>query len=418
MKVIVIGSGLAGVTAAWYLNQNDCEVIVLDRAAGPALETSFANGSLITAGLTNPWNSPGVFGQLIKTIGREDSPMLLRPRAIAGMLRWGTAFLRNSTPQRFEQAWLRNVRFAQYSQRVMAALLQNEPLQFDHARRGTLSVQRNRAGMDEAEKTAEFLKQVDVPHQLLSVDQLLELQPALAPIREELSGAVHYPDDEVGDAHKFCEELCRVSERRGVDFRFGEAVAQLVKHGDRVDGVVTANGTLTADAYVLAAGAYSVGLAKPLGLRLPIRPVKGYSITVPTSGWPQRPQYPVLDSELHAVLTPVGDRLRVAGTAEFAGFDTTISSPRVTHIRSLLRKTYPQFEAQLSDAEVTPWTGLRPMTPESYPILGRSPISNLFLNTGHGAQGWTMACGSGKLVADIVCGREPDVALDGLRFRQ
>lgn len=418
MRVIVIGSGLAGVTAAWHLNQNDCEVTVLDRAAGPALETSFANGSLITAGLTNPWNSPGAFGQLLRSIGREHSPMLLRPRAIPGMLRWGIAFLRNSSPHRYEQAWLRNVRFAQYSQRVMAALLQNESLQFDYVRRGTLSVYRSRAGMDEGIRAAEFLHQVNVAHRQLTVDQLLELQPALAPIREELAGAVHYPDDEVGDARRFCEELRRVSERRGVVFRFGESVSRLLKDGDRIDGVVTDNGKLTADAYVLAAGSYSVGLARPLGLRLPIRPVKGYSITVSTSGWLQRPQYPVLDAELHAVVTPVGDLLRVAGTAEFAGFDTAINPQRVANIRRLLRKVYPQFEAQLSDADVTPWTGLRPMTPESYPILGRSPISNLFLNTGHGSQGWSMACGSGKLVADIACGREPDVALDGFGYRQ
>lgn len=417
MKVIVIGSGLAGITSAWFLSQNNCEVTVVDRTTGPAQETSFANGSLMTPSLADPWNSPGVLGILIRTIGREDSPMLLRPRAALSMLKWGLAFLRGSSRHRFEQAYLRNVRFSKYSQRVMHDLLQGATLRFDHVRRGALTISRNAAELEDSIRTARALGQVDVRHRVLTVDELLEMQSALSPIAANLAGGIFYPDEEVGDARLFCEELRRLSEERGVRFRYNEEVLRFDRRGNEIEGVVTPGGTLVADAYVMAAGSFSVGLTRPLGLRLPIRPVKGYSITMPIGDWPQRPQYPVRDTDLHAVVVPVGDRLRVAGTAEFAGYDTTITTPRVDNLRGLLRRIYPEFEAGLEDTDVTPWTGLRPMTPDSSPILGRSPITNLFLNTGHGSLGWTMACGSGKAVADIVCGREPEVDLDGLGYR-
>lgn len=417
MKVIVIGSGLAGMTAAWFLSRNGCEVTVIDRSAGPAMETSFANGSLITASLSDPWNSPGVFKTLIGTIGREDSPMLLRPRAVLGMIGWGVDFLRNSSRPRFEQAYLRNVRFSKFSQQVMRDLVQEVTLRFDHARCGTLQIFREAADLDGGIRTARFLEQVNVAHRALSIDELLELQPALAPIASDLAGAIIFPDDEVGDAHQFCEELRRACENRGVQFLYSREVVALRRQHKDIVSVQTVDDTLTADAYVVAAGSFSAALLRPLGLRLPIRPAKGYSITMPMGDWPQRPRYPLLDPQLHAVVVPLGDRLRAAGTAEFTGFDTSITAPRVNNLRGLLRRIYPDFEARLEDADVTAWAGLRPMTSDGSPILGRSPIRNLFLNTGHGPLGWTMACGSGKVVADVVCGRDATVDLDGFGYR-
>ena len=418
MKIIVIGSGLAGIASAYYLSRSDCRVTVVDRATGPAKETSFANGSLITPSLADPWNEPGVFKALVSSIGREDSPMLLRPGAVAGMVGWGISFLRNSSRHRFEQAYLRNVRFSQYSLRVMHQLLREVDLKFDHARDGTIKVFRDAAALEEGMKTARFLEQADVEHRALTVDELLEMQPALTPVAERLAGAIAYPDDEVGDAHLFCEELHRASEDRGVSFRYGQEVSRLLLRGNEVQGVVTREATLTADAYVLAAGSFSVALARPLGLRLPIRPAKGYSITMPMGDWPQRPRYPIIDRQLRAAVVPVGDRLRVAGTAEFAGYDTTIAEPRVRNLRAVLRQTYPQFEEQLGAmTDLNAWAGLRPMTADGSPILGRSPITNLYLNTGHGALGWTMACGSGKAVADVICGRDADVDLAGFEHR-
>ena len=417
MKVIVIGSGVVGITTAYYLSLRDCRVTVVDRATGPAKETSFANGSLLTPSHADPWNEPGVFKTLMNSIGREDSPMLLRPGAVVGMVGWGISFLRNSSPRRFEQAYLRNVRFSQYSQRVMRDLLQEVRLEFDHVLDGTIKVFREAAALEDGIKTAHFLKQVNVEHRVLTVDELLEMQPTLTPTAGHLAGAIAYPDDEVGDARLFCEELRRVSEDRGVTFRYSQQVLRFVRRGNEIQGVVTPRVTLAADAYVLAAGSFSVALARQLGFRLPIRPAKGYSITMPMGDWPQPPRYPIIDGQLHAAVVPVGDRLRVAGTAEFAGYDTTIAEPRVDNLRALLRQTYPEFEAQLGDADVNAWAGLRPMTADGSPILGRSPMTNLYLNTGHGALGWTMACGSGKAVADVVCGREPDVDLGGLEYR-
>ena len=418
MKVIVIGAGLAGVTTACYLSANGAEVTVVDRAQGPAKETSFANGSMITPSLADPWNAPGVFKALLGSLGQDDSPMLLRAAALPGMVGWGVRFLRNSGARQFEEAYLRNVRFSQYSQRVMRQLRQQRELEFDYAADGTIKLFRNAEALENGIKMAHFLKQVNVEHRVLEVDELLKMQPALATVADELSGAVAYPGDETGDAWKFCVQLARLIEDEGVTFRYSEGVLRFNRKNKQLDGLVTPRGNLRADAYVLAAGSFSTGLARQLGFRLPVRPAKGYSITVPVGAWTQRPRYPLVDDELHAAVVPVGDRLRVAGTAEFAGYDTTIDGTRVANLRGLLARTYPDFEASIGNADINAWTGLRPMTHDGSPILGRSPVENLYLNTGHGPLGWTMACGSGKVVADIVCGNEPEIDLGGFGYRR
>jgi len=416
VKVIVIGSGLAGITTAYYLNANGAQVTVVDRAPGPAKETSFANGSMLTPSLADPWNSPGVFKTLLESLGREDSPMLLRPSAVLSMLGWGISFLRNSNARRFEEAYLRNVRFSQYSQRVMHELLQHRKLDFDHAADGTIKLFRDARALEAGIKTAHFLKQVNVEHRVLDVDALLDMEPALAPVARQLVGAIAYPGDETGDARKFCEELRRVTEDEGVTYRYTEQVLRFVRSGKQLQGLVTPRGTLRASAYVLAAGSFSTGLARQLGFKLAVRPAKGYSITVPMGDWKRPARYPIVDDQLHAAVVPVGNRIRVAGTAEFAGYDTSISPARIENLRSLLAQTYPEFAGTLGSVKLNAWAGLRPMTPDGSPILGRSPIDNLYLNTGHGPLGWTMACGSGKVVADIVSGNEADIDLSGLGY--
>lgn len=400
MRVVVIGCGLAGITTAYFLREHGAQVTVLDRATGPARETSFANGSLITPSLANPWNSPGVFGVLLRSLGREDSPMLLRPKVLPSLALWGLSFLRNSSQARYESSFLKNVRISSYSQTVMATLLQKHPLQFEHVMEGTLHVFRNPKGMEDALKVAHFLKQVQVRHRALTREELIEFEPALAPIRDDLSGGITYPDDEVGNARLFCEELCRVAKDEGVQFRFSEQVLRIEWRRNSVTGVVTARERLTADAYVLATGSYSPEFAKQLGFRLPVRPAKGYSLTVPMDKANPQPRYAVIDDELHAAVVPLGDKLRIAGTAEFTGFDLNINPRRIANLQALLKRIYPEFP--VSDQRMEAWTGLRPMTTDGMPILGSSPIANLFLNTGHGPLGWTMACGSGKIVADLV----------------
>ena len=360
MKAIVIGSGLAGITTAYYLNAHGARVTVIDRAQGPAKETSFANGSLITPSLADPWNAPGVFKALRGSLGREDSPMLLRGAAVPGMIGWGIRFLRNASARRFEDAYLRNVRFSQYSQRVMRELLQHREISFDHAANGTIKLFRTAAALEAGVRTAHFLKQVNVEHQVLNVDELLVMEPALAPVAGSLAGAIAYPGDETGDARAFCEELRRLLEDEGVTFRYSEQVLRFARSGKQLQGLITPRGTLTADAYVLAAGSFSTGLARQLGFRLPVRPAKGYSITMPMGDWQQPARYPVVDDELHVAVVPVGNRIRVAGTAEFAGYDTSIPAARIDNLRSMLRRTYPEFESTLGSTELNAWTGLRP----------------------------------------------------------
>ena len=404
MRVLILGSGLAGITAAYYLRKRGCDVVVVDRAPGPGRETSFANGSMITPSLADPWNSPGVFGTLLRSLGREDSAMLLRAQALPSLLGWGIAFLRNSAPKHFERNYLNNVRFVHYSQWTMRDLLQAHPLQFDHVYDGTMKIFRDAAAFDHGIKIAHWLKQVGVEHRALEPAGVLEIEPALEPVIDQIVGGIGYPGDESGNARQFCEELRGVCSAAGVRFRFAENVVEIVHRRKRVDGMRTAKELLTADAYLLAAGSFSSVWARQLGFSLPVRPAKGYSITLAMDQWDVRPRVPIVDDSLHAALVPVGNALRVAGTAEFTGYDVTVNPRRIANLLGLFGRVYPRLAGQLGNADVQPWCGLRPLTSDGMPIIGGTPVANLFLNTGHGPLGWSMACGSGKAIADIMTG--------------
>jgi len=401
LHVVVIGCGLAGVTTAYFLRRSGAEVTVVDRAAGPARETSFANGSLLTPSLADPWNAPGIFTRLFKSFGSADAPMLMHAKQIPGMWRWGLRFLANSRHQKFEESYLHNTRFAIFSQQTMAEMRAETALDFGYTDSGILKIFEEQSALDEAVKVAHWLKQVNIRHARLDVDQLMETEPALQPIRDRLVGAVHYLDDEVGDARLYCEALHSLLSENQVNFRFSEQVLdfELKPHGIRA--VRTPSGRLAADAFVLAAGSFSRGLAGKLKLGIPLVPAKGYSITVPVSE--NVPRLPVVDDTLHAVVVPLGGKsLRVAGTAEFAGFDTTIRQERINNLIGLLGRVYPQVDIGGKGLEA--WSGLRPMSPDGRPILGGCKLDNLFLNTGHGALGWTLACASGRVVAEQTMG--------------
>jgi D-amino-acid dehydrogenase len=406
VRVVVIGCGLAGLTTAYYLRRQGADVTVVDRAPGPARETSYANGSMITPSLADPWNAPGVLSALLKSLGNEESSMLLRMKALPSLLGWGLRFLRNSTPARYEKSFLTNVRFACYSQHVMRDLLQRHTLQFDYVSDGTVQVFSDAPSFKRGREVASWLRQTGLNHRSLTPEDLIELEPALEPVIERFTGAIHYPDDEVGNARRFCEALGEVAADEGVELRFSEMLISVERSRRRIVSVTTARERLVADAYVLAAGSFSWPLAKEFGIRVPVRPAKGYSITVPLGSTPVKPRYPVVDDACHAAVVPLGrDQLRVAGTAEFTGFDTAVSPQRIANLEKLLARVYPRVECPSGQVEA--WCGFRPMTPDGRPIIGRSAVDNLFLNTGHGALGWTLACGSGQGLADLITGSAP-----------
>lgn len=411
MNVVVVGSGLLGVCSAYWLRELGAAVTVLDRAAGPGLETSYANGALLTPSMADPWNAPGVLWRLLGWIGRENSPMLLRPAALPAIVGWGLRFIRESTEKRFRANTLANVHLALYSLETLRSLRARAPIDYDQGAAGTLKVMRDPRSLEAARAMAAWLRGHGVSSRELDRAATIELEPALQPVGAQLAGSIHFPGDEHGDAFRFCEALARRAAERGVEFRYRTAVEGLEIGGRRIRGVRSGAGVLAADVVVIAAGSCSPQLLRRVGLSLPVAPVKGYSITVPMPAGVSSPVVPVLDEQLHAVVVPLDGRVRVAGTAEFAGHDLSVPAARIANLLRLLERTYPEIARRVARESVQPWTGLRPMSADGVPIVSRTPIENLFLNTGHGHLGWTMAAGSGRALADLILGRKPDIDL-------
>jgi D-amino-acid dehydrogenase len=414
MRVVIIGSGLAGVTTAWFLREQGVDVVVVERASAVARETSFANGSMLTPSLADPWNAPGSLSALLRSIGREDAAMMLRIGALPSLLIWGMKFLRSSRQQPFLESFLANVHLARYSQEVMQSLLQGAApgaLDFDYAPDGTVKVFNSQEALQRGREIASWLQQAGINHHTLDRDSLLELEPALAPGAGRLVGAIHYPQDEVGNARRFCEQLYRMAADRGVDFRFSELVLGIERERDRITAIRTSREVLKADAFVLAAGSYSWPLGKKFGINVPVRPAKGYSLTVPNVVPGGSPSLAVVDDALHAAVVPLREGLlRAAGTAEFTGFDQQLNPHRIANLRTLLNTLYPQLES--ASVEGDAWCGFRPMTTDGRPLLGASRVPNLYLNTGHGPLGWTLACGSGRALAELIANGRSEYALD------
>jgi D-amino-acid dehydrogenase len=416
VKVTIVGAGLAGLCAAHYLHGAGATVTILERGDGPGLETSYANGALLHPSLADPWNAPGVLGFVLRNLGREDSPMLLRPAALPSMLRWGLEFVRQSRPDRFERNAVSNLLLARYSLERMHELRESLRLEYGAYRRGAMALFRDRRTYDAALAWAGKMSRHGLEYSPLDVAATLAREPALAPIGPQLCGAIYYATDEGGDAYRFCGALARSLAERGATFRYRTRVQGFVVEAGRVRAVrclhrdTRADGgadTIDCDAVVLAAGSHSTELARPLGLSLPVRPVKGYSITVTPPSGALVPLVPLTDSDLHVAVVPLADgRMRVAGTAEFAGYDTTLQPARIANLVGLLRRLYPDV---MRDADVVPWTGLRPMCADGVPLIGATRVPNLFLNTGHGHLGWTLAAGSGRLAADAVLGRAAEI---------
>lgn len=410
MRVIVIGGGLLGVASAWYLARSGCEVTVLERAGGVAQGTSFANAGMLTPSMADPWNSPGIFWHLLQWLGREDAPFLVRPGALPAMFGWGLSFIAHSSPARQRASMDANLRLASYSLESLRELRATLKLAYDERANGTLKVFRDRKAFDAAAARSAQLAQMGLDARAVTPAQAAALEPALAPVADRLVGAIYCPSDESGDARAFTLALADRAREAGVQFVFDADVTGFERFGERLVAA-SVNGTLhPADVFVVAAGSWSPLLLEPLGIALPVRPVKGYSITVPTTGWNGAPQMPVIDDALHAAATPLGARLRVAGTAEIAGYDTSLTPARIDNLFTLLLELFPSYAPLLDRKTAQPWAGLRPMSPDGLPRIGQLGAENLFVNTGHGHLGWTLAAGSGALLADLVCGKAPAIA--------
>ena len=409
MRIVIIGAGLLGASTAYFLTRAGHQVTVLERRDGAGMETSFANSGMVTPSQADPWNSPGTLRRLLARLGSEASPFILNPSVLPSLLGWGVAFLRNSGHTRFRSSLEKNVVLANYSLGTFGLLRRETDIFYDQLLLGTLKVYREDAAFASAVTVSDVLHTLGVNHEILDVDGVVAREPALADIAGQIRGGVYYPDDEAGDAHKFCRELTVLARHGGADFRFGTEVRDIRHAGGRIGAVVTPGQVYTGDAYVLAAGSYSVLLGRMLGLKLPIRPVKGYSITLNRDGWGGGPSMPLIDDSRHVAVTPLGRRIRVAGMAEFAGYNTAIDSSRIDRLLQVLEDIYPAFTGFMNSATAQYWAGLRPYCCDGVPIIGRASHSNLYLNTGHGHLGWSMSVGSGRILADIISGRDTGI---------
>jgi D-amino-acid dehydrogenase len=407
VKIVIIGAGLIGVTSAYFLRKRGYDVLVLDRQSGPGRETSFANGSLLTPSMSEPWNAPGSARVLLKSIGRSDAPLQLRLSALPTHLLWGMKFLKHSRPAAFERHTLANLALALYSLDVMASLRQSTFIEYSRRSPGTLKLFRSAAALDAATAWAERLSSRGLTCRRLSAAEAISLEPSLEPIEKELTGAMYYKSDETGDAHRYCVALATQAENQGVEFRYSTLVSRIEVRRGKVEAVLAGTERISADRYLVAACSDSAPLLREAGVRIPVRPAKGYSVSFDERPGERRLRIPIVDDDLHAAVVPLGGKLRVAGTAEFAGYDMKLSMARVESLVRLVKRILPRGPYDLASAR--PWCALRATSVDGVPLIGATAIANLFVNTGHGHLGWTLAAGSGQLIADIVSGAPPAV---------
>jgi D-amino-acid dehydrogenase len=410
VKILVLGAGVVGVAGAWYLAAAGHEVTVIERRDTAGLETSFANGGQISAGHAEPWAKPSVLPKILRWLGREDAPLLFRPRASWAQWQWGLRFLLECRPGRFERHSRTLAGLAGYSRERLRALRAELGLRYDHLERGILQFATNRRDFDAMASHVEAMRPLGVQREVKSAAQCVELEPALAHSTDPIVGGVYDPKDESGDACRFTQELARIAEARGVAFRYGAAIEAIETAGGAVSAIRLKDGEhATADAFVVSLGSYSPLLLRPLGIRIPVYPLKGYSITLPLgpAELAAAPSVSLTDEAFKLVISRLGNRLRAAGTAELTGYDTSVNSARCAAIARRIRELFPGLGAVTT---VENWSGLRPATPNNVPVIGKTKFNNLFLNTGHGTLGWTLACGSGSVLADLVSARRPQVA--------
>jgi len=411
VTILVLGAGVVGVATAYALARAGHAVTVVDRQPGPALETSFANGGQISANHVTPWATPATPWKALKWLGRSDAPLLYRLRADPALWSWTLRFLANCTRARVHLNIERALRIAVYSRARIAEIRAETRIAYDHLGRGILHVFRDRREYESALPYLELMAAHGCVRRMVDADACVAIEPALAAARAGLVGGIMSDDDESGDAYAFTAGLADICAGLGVTFVYGTDVRRLVAEGNRIAAVETDAGVHEADAVVVALASYAPPLLRPLGFTLPVYPAKGYSVTLPVTDPERAPVVSLIDDEFKMVYSRLGDRLRAAGTAEFAGYDTTMNEARARFIRDKALELFPGC-ADPETAEY--WAGLRPSTPDGVPVIGATPIANLYLNTGHGTLGWTMACGAGQVVADLLSGAAPAIPLDGL----
>ena len=411
MKVLVLGGGVIGVSTAYYLARAGHTVELVDRQAGPALETSFGNAGEVSPGYSAPWAGPGVPVKAIKWMLMRHSPLVIWPLLDPAMWRWGLAMLANCTEKAYALNKSRMVPIAEYSRDCLKALRAETGISYDDRAQGTLQLFRTQKQLDGIGGDVEVLKQYGVPFEVLDRDGFCRVEPALQRTQHKFVGALRLPGDETGDCFLFTNRLAQMAADLGVQFRYGTDIQGLDRAGDHLTGVRTAAGTLTAHHYLVALGSHSPTLLRPVGIRLPIYPVKGYSITVPITDPAGAPESTIMDETHKVAVTRLGDRIRVGGTAELSGYNNSLQSARRATLEHVVTDLFPQG-GDVTQASL--WSGLRPMTPDGTPVVGKTPLKNLLLATGHGTLGWTMAAGTARLIADIVSGRQTDISLQGL----
>lgn len=415
MHVIVLGSGVIGLTSAYYLAKQGAKVTVIDRQSGAAQETSFGNAGQISPGYSTPWAAPGIPVKAIKWLFEAHAPLAIKLDGSLWQLNWMLQMLKNCQADRYAINKERMVRVAEYSRDCLRALREDTGIAYENRSQGTLQIFRKPSQLEAVYQDIEVLKETGVAFKLIENGKdLSHIEPALSHVSEQLVGGLHLPNDETGDCFLFSQALADKAKSMGVTFLYNQSIEQLLVEGGTVTGVMVNGQRLTADRYVLALGSYSRELVKPLKLDLPVYPVKGYSLTVPIVDSNFAPQSTVLDETYKIALTRFDQRIRVGGMAELSGFDLSLNPKRRATLEMVTNNLFPGGDLP----QASFWTGLRPMTPDSTPIIGSTRYPNLFLNTGHGTLGWTMACGSGKLISDLVLNQTPDINTEGLSLQR
>lgn len=412
MKVVVMGAGVIGVTTAYYLARQGAEVVVIDRQTGPGLETSYANAGQLSYGMTSPWAAPGIPKKAVKWMFMKRRPLFVWPLISPTMWNWGVQMVRNCNPDAYRVNKGRMVRISSYSRDVMPELIAETGIEYDGRAQGTLQLFRTEKQLKDSRADQDILAEYDSPYEVLDRDGCIAVEPALAGVSDKFVGGLRLTADRTGDCRMFTIALTEKCMSMGVKFHYGQVIREVVVENNRVVGIDTeTDGRFTGDAYVCAMGSYAVNVLDPIGIRLPVYPVKGYSVTLPVTNDACAPQSTIMDETYKVAVTRLGDRIRVAGTAEIAGYSNRLGPHATDTVKHVINDLFPNG-GDISKAEG--WTGLRPMTPDGTPVLGATKFNNLFLNTGHGTLGWTMACGSGRAVADVVLGNKPEIDFDGL----
>ena len=408
-QTVIIGGGLQGLASANALLDRGEDVLVLERREGVGMETSFSNAGMITPSQPEPWNSKRDIIKMLSSLGNENSVMLIRLKAIPSIFTWGLRFILNSSSKRFHQTSLHNFNLSKYSKDLTRSFREMQNITYEESTLGTLKIFRNNQSLNESLNSLSKLRDHGIVYRELNVEDLVKVEPQLKEISQDLKGGIIFEEDETGDAYLFCKELEKIIREKGGRIHTSTEIIGFLSHRKKIMGVKTSRVDIQTNRVVIAAGSWSYQLTKLLGLNLPIRPVKGYSTTLDLEDNNLCPSYAVIDEDLHAAITPFKNRIRVAGTAEFAGFDDELKKTRIDNLLDILKMTYPTLASELVHEEAKIWSGFRPMSSDGRPFIGKTKIDGLFVNSGQGHLGWTMAMGSAAILADIMNGRDPEI---------